>query len=83
MLGMRDSLPSLTPPLANDHPKVRTMSAPLIDALVERHGLPLLDEAGLDAFVADGAHSLLFLAGDPIKYPEAVIWEAVMAVAIE
>ena len=48
------------------------MSAPLIDALVERHGLPLLDEAGLDAFVADGAHSLLFFAGDPVKYPEAL-----------
>ena len=48
------------------------MSAPLIDALVERHGLPLLNEAGLDAFVADGAHSLLFLAGDPVKYPEAL-----------
>ena len=48
------------------------MPAPLIDALVERHGLPLLSEAELDAFVADGTHSLLFLAGDPIKYPEAL-----------
>ena len=48
------------------------MSAPLIDALIERHGLPLLNETGLDAFVADGAHSLLFLAGDPVKYPEAL-----------
>ena len=48
------------------------MSAPLIDALVERHGLPFLNEAGLDTFVADGAHSLLFLAGDPVKYPEAL-----------
>jgi hydrogenase-1 operon protein HyaE len=48
------------------------MSVPLIDALVERHGLPLLNEAGLEAFVADGAHSLLFLAGDPVKYPEAL-----------
>ena len=48
------------------------MSAPLIDALVERHGLPRLDETGLDAFVAGGTHSLLFLAGDPVKYPEAL-----------
>jgi hydrogenase-1 operon protein HyaE len=48
------------------------MSAPLIDALIERHGLPLVDEIGLDAFVADRTHSLLFLVGDPVKYPEAL-----------
>jgi len=48
------------------------MPAPLIDALVQRHGLPLLNATELDAFVAGGAHSLLFLAGDPVKYPEAL-----------
>jgi hydrogenase-1 operon protein HyaE len=48
------------------------MTAPLIDALTTHHGLPLVDEAGLDRFLAPARHSLLFLAGDPAKYPEAL-----------
>jgi hydrogenase-1 operon protein HyaE len=48
------------------------MTAPLIDALTTRQGLPLVDEDGLDGFLAPGRHSLLFLAGDPAKYPEAL-----------
>jgi hydrogenase-1 operon protein HyaE len=48
------------------------MTAPLIDALTSRHGLPLLDEHGLDAFPGQERHGLLFLAGDPAQHPEAL-----------
>lgn len=48
------------------------MTSPLIAALIEHHGLPLLQENDLDAFLDPARHSLLFLAGDPVKYPEAL-----------
>jgi hydrogenase-1 operon protein HyaE len=52
--------------------KVAAMTEPLIEALTERHGLPLLTEDALDAFVAPDRHTLLFLAGDPLRYPESL-----------
>jgi hydrogenase-1 operon protein HyaE len=48
------------------------MNAPLIDALTERHGLPRLGGDDLDAFLAREGEHLLFVAGDPLKYPEAL-----------
>ncbi|MCF7983989.1 MAG: hypothetical protein K9L70_06260 [Thiohalocapsa sp.] len=48
------------------------MTVPLIEALTERHGLPLVSEQGVDELVAPDRHTLLFLAGDPVKYPEAL-----------
>ncbi|MEA1051564.1 hypothetical protein U5801_17385 [Lamprobacter modestohalophilus] len=48
------------------------MTAPLIDALTEHHRLPRLGDDDLDAFLAGDADHLLFVAGDPAKYPEAL-----------
>lgn len=48
------------------------MNAPLIDALTERHGLPQLGGDDIEAFIARDGHHLLFIAGDPNKYPEAL-----------
>jgi hydrogenase-1 operon protein HyaE len=48
------------------------MSAPLIDALSDRHGLPRLRGDDLEAFLSGDEHHLLFVAGDPAKYPEAL-----------
>jgi hydrogenase-1 operon protein HyaE len=47
------------------------MRAPLIEALTTRHGVPLLRESDLEGFLCADRHSLLFLAGDADKYPEA------------
>jgi len=48
------------------------MTSPLIAALIERHGLPVLQADDLDFFLQPNRHSLLFLSGDPVKYPEAL-----------
>lgn len=48
------------------------MSAPLIDALTDRYGLPRLRGDDLGAFLSGDEHHLLFVAGDPAKYPEAL-----------
>ena len=44
------------------------MTTPLLRALTERHGLPLVDEASIDAFLAPAQgecpHAILFFAGD-------------------
>jgi hydrogenase-1 operon protein HyaE len=48
------------------------MTAPPIAALIERHRLPLLQADDLAFFFAPWRHNLLFLAGDPVKYPEAL-----------
>lgn len=48
------------------------MSSPLIDALSERYGLPVLTEDELAPFLQPQRHSLLFLAGDTAKYPESL-----------
>jgi hydrogenase-1 operon protein HyaE len=49
-----------------------SMTAPLIAALIERHGLPVLQADDIDVFCKANRHSLLFLPGDPAKYPEAL-----------
>lgn len=47
----------------------------LVDALSQKHGLPVLDRAGLEMFLAptpsEPAHALLFFAGDPVQHREA------------
>ena len=48
------------------------MTAPPIAALLSIHRLPLLQAGDLDFFLQPGRHNLLFLAGDPVKYPEAL-----------
>ncbi len=49
------------------------MSQPaLLDNLVTRHGYPLLDLAGADAFLMDDDVQVLLFAGDPVKHPEAL-----------
>ena len=50
------------------------MTTPLLRALVERHRLPSVDAATIDAFLApaqgESAHALLFFAGDPAQRTE-------------
>ncbi|MCG6941940.1 MAG: hypothetical protein LJE69_11905 [Thiohalocapsa sp.] len=48
------------------------MTSPLIAALIERHGLPVLQADDIDFFCKANRHSLLFLPGNPAKYPEAL-----------
>ncbi len=48
------------------------VTSPLIAALIERHGLPVLQADDVDSFCEANQHSLLFLPGDPAKYPEAL-----------
>jgi hydrogenase-1 operon protein HyaE len=47
------------------------MSSPLIDALVERHGFTIVDEASLDDFLAGHEHSVLFFPGDAERLVES------------
>lgn len=51
------------------------MTSPLVEALVSRHGLPVVDRTSVEAFLAPppGAppHGLLFFAGDPAQRGEA------------
>jgi hydrogenase-1 operon protein HyaE len=44
----------------------------LIAALIERHRLPVLQADDIDILCKASRHSLLFLPGDPAKYPEAL-----------
>lgn len=50
------------------------MPSPLLRALSEKHGVALVDEASIDAFLApaqgEPAHALLFFAGDPAQRSE-------------
>jgi hydrogenase-1 operon protein HyaE len=48
------------------------MTAPPIAALLAVHRLPLVQANDLDFFLQPARHHLLFLAGDPVKYPEAL-----------
>ena len=48
------------------------MTPPLIAALVERHRLPVLQSDDIDRVCKAHRHNLLFLPGDPAKYPEAL-----------
>lgn len=47
------------------------MPSPLVRALVQRHGLPSLDEESLDGFLREGGHALLLFAGDPKQRMES------------
>lgn len=48
------------------------MSHPLIERLTATLGYPLLDAAGLDRQVQAQPFSVLFFAGDPRRFPEAL-----------
>jgi hydrogenase-1 operon protein HyaE len=47
------------------------MSSALIDALVSRHGIPILSEGAVDAFLEANARSVLFFAGDSERLVES------------
>jgi hydrogenase-1 operon protein HyaE len=50
------------------------MDHPLLNALVERHNLPVVDELSIDGFFAssgDGPHALLFFSGSEAPRPES------------
>jgi hydrogenase-1 operon protein HyaE len=47
------------------------MSSPLIEDLVENQGIPLIDEAALDAFSSSHTHVLLFFTENPVQFPES------------
>ncbi len=50
------------------------MASPLLDALQTRHGLPLIDQGAIEAFLApaahEPAHALLIFAGAAAPRPE-------------
>lgn len=50
------------------------MTTPLLRALTERHGLPLVDAANIEAFLmpaeGESPHALLFFTGDPAQRAE-------------
>ncbi|RAI43099.1 hydrogenase accessory protein [Rhodoplanes roseus] len=50
------------------------MTTPLLDSLLRRHGLPVVDQDGIDAFLMPAAgeppHALLFFTGDPATHRE-------------
>jgi len=48
------------------------MTAPPIAALLTVHRLPLVQAGDLGFFLEPGRYHLLFIAGDPVKYPEAL-----------
>jgi hydrogenase-1 operon protein HyaE len=47
------------------------MQSPLIRALTERHGIPVVDETSVDAFLSVKAYSVLFFAGDAERLVES------------
>jgi hydrogenase-1 operon protein HyaE len=47
------------------------MTSPLIDALTEQHGVPLVDETALEALAQQHRHCLLFFTEDPVQFPES------------
>jgi hydrogenase-1 operon protein HyaE len=49
-----------------------SMTAPPIAALLTVHRLPLVQAGDLGFFLEPGRYHLLFIAGDPVKYPEAL-----------
>ena len=48
------------------------MTHPLIERLTREYGYPELTADSLQPFLEQSGHSLLLLAGDPGKYPEAL-----------
>ncbi|AGK57341.1 hydrogenase-1 expression HyaE [Hyphomicrobium denitrificans 1NES1] len=47
------------------------MTTPLIEALVVRHGIPVVDEASLDGFLKANEHAVLFFPGDAERLVES------------
>ncbi len=47
------------------------MTSPLIEALVERHGFAVVDEASLDDFLLANEHAVLFFPGDAERLVES------------
>jgi hydrogenase-1 operon protein HyaE len=51
------------------------MTAPFLDALIQRAGLPVVDATNIDAFLApaagESAHALLFFSGAAAPRPES------------
>lgn len=45
---------------------------PLVDRLVNAHGAQWLDSDGVAAWAAGGGDRVIFLAGDPVRFPEAL-----------
>lgn len=43
---------------------------PLLQQLIDRHGLPVIDTESYPGFIADAAPSVVFFAEDPARYPE-------------
>jgi hydrogenase-1 operon protein HyaE len=58
------------------------MTTPLLRALTERHGLPLVDASSVDAFLTPAAgespHAVLFFTGDPSQRAETADVAAVL-----
>lgn len=47
------------------------MSSPLIRDLIDNKGVPLVDEASLDAFTQAHPNVLLFFTENPLQFPES------------
>jgi len=47
------------------------MSSPLIQDLIDNKGIPLVDEASLERFIASHRHVLLFFTENPVQFPES------------
>jgi hydrogenase-1 operon protein HyaE len=47
------------------------MSSPLIEELIAGQGLPLVDEASLEAFAQSHPQVLLFFTENPLQFPES------------
>jgi hydrogenase-1 operon protein HyaE len=49
-----------------------TALPPLVEQLVSRHGATRIALASLDDFAADPVDGVLFLSGDPVRFPECL-----------
>lgn len=47
-------------------------TSPLVARLAEQPGARWVDEAGFDAWAAEGGDRVLLLAGDPVQFPEGL-----------
>ena len=47
------------------------MPSPLIHNMVEKYAYPVIDESGLESFLADNHDVVLFFAENPKQYPES------------
>ena len=46
------------------------MYPPIIDAMLNRHSMPVVNKDSVDEFLQQNALAVLFFAEDPMKYPE-------------